>query len=126
LFGMTHGGRYVSVPEPSSTGSLPRTYHADCFRCRICNGLFEEKEAGRAVFVRGVRGACHLNVGFHFYTRRAMLSHIVVCSYGECCLPQDCASNSSPEYPPILRDTHAILTGTVTLAFERFVYDALI
>ena len=64
LFDVAHGGKYVSVPEPSSTGSLPRTYHADCFRCRICNGLFEEKEAGRAVFVRGVRGACHLNVSF--------------------------------------------------------------
>ena len=64
LFDVAHGGRYVSVPEPSSTGSLPRTYHADCFRCRICNGLFVEKEAGRAVFVRGVRGACHVNVRF--------------------------------------------------------------
>ncbi|KAF8271413.1 hypothetical protein EI94DRAFT_582237 [Lactarius quietus] len=61
LFDVAHGGRYVSVPEPSSTGSLPRKYHADCFRCRICNGLFEEKETGRAVFVRGVRGACHLD-----------------------------------------------------------------
>jgi LIM domain-containing protein len=66
LFSMKYGRRYVSVPEPSSTGSSPRMYHADCFRCRICNGLFEEKEAGRAVFVRGVRGACHLSVGFHF------------------------------------------------------------
>ena len=63
LFDVKHGGRYVSVPEPSSTGSSPRMYHADCFRCRICNGLFEGKEAGRAVFVRGVRGACHLSVG---------------------------------------------------------------
>ena len=63
LFDMKHGGRYVSVPEPSSSGSSPRMYHADCFRCRICNGLFEGKEAGRAVFVRGVRGACHLSVG---------------------------------------------------------------
>ena len=62
LFDVAHGGRYVSVPEPSSTGSLPRRYHADCFRCRICNGLFEERETGRAVFVRGIRGACHLDV----------------------------------------------------------------
>ena len=62
LFDVKHGGRYVSVPEPSSTGSSPRMYHADCFRCRICNGLFEGKEAGQAVFVRGVRGACHLSV----------------------------------------------------------------
>jgi hypothetical protein len=70
LFDVAHGGRYVSVPEPSFTGSLPRTYHADCFRCRICNGLFEEKEAGRAVFVRGVRGACHLNVSSHSHMGR--------------------------------------------------------
>lgn len=63
LFDVKHGGRYVSVPEPSTTGSSPRMYHAGCFRCRICNGLFEGKEAGRAVFVRGVRGACHLSVG---------------------------------------------------------------
>lgn len=63
LFDMKHGGRYVSVPEPSTTGSSPRMYHVGCFRCRICNGLFEGKEAGRAVFVRGVRGACHLSVG---------------------------------------------------------------
>lgn len=61
LFDVAHGGRYVSVPEPSSTGSLPRKYHADCFRCRICNGLFEERETGRAVFVRGIKGACHLD-----------------------------------------------------------------
>ncbi|KAI0274619.1 hypothetical protein BC834DRAFT_848952 [Gloeopeniophorella convolvens] len=61
LFDVAHGGRFVSVPEPSSSSSLPRLYHADCFRCRICDGPFEEKEAGRAVFVRGVRGACHLD-----------------------------------------------------------------
>jgi LIM domain len=70
LFDVKHGGRYVSVPEPSSTGSSPRMYHADCFRCRICNGLFEGKEAGRAVFVRGVRGACHLSVSCHFISRK--------------------------------------------------------
>lgn len=69
LFDVTHGGRYVSVPEPSTSGSSHRMYHADCFRCRICNGLFEEKEAGRAVFVRGVRGACHLSVSCHFISR---------------------------------------------------------
>lgn len=61
LFSVRGGGRYVTVPEPSSTGAAPRTYHTDCFRCRICDGVFEEKEKGQAVFVRGVRGACHLD-----------------------------------------------------------------
>jgi hypothetical protein len=78
LFDVAHGGRYVSVPEPSSTGSLPRTYHADCFRCRICNGLFEEKETGRAVFVRGVRGACHLDVSIYPFNAENVLSHFSV------------------------------------------------
>ncbi|THH20847.1 hypothetical protein EW146_g603 [Bondarzewia mesenterica] len=61
LFSVNGGGRYVTVPEPSSTGAAPRTYHTDCFRCRICDGIFEEKEKGQAVFIRGVRGACHLD-----------------------------------------------------------------
>ena len=129
LFDVAHGGRYVSVPEPSSTGSLPRTYHADCFRCRICNGLFEEKEAGRAVFVRGVRGACHLSVSPSFHTGRALLSRILVCSYGEGHFSQACARNPSPECASALGDTLATLAGAVTihrLTFGRFVYDALI
>ena len=109
LFDVAHGGRYVSVPEPSSTGSLPRTYHADCFRCRICNGLFVEKEAGRAVFVRGVRGACHLNVRFHPHTGRALLIPVLVCSGRENCFSQACARNSPSECTSALGDTLANL-----------------
>ena len=105
LFDVAHGGRYVSVPEPSSTGSLPRTYHADCFRCRICNGLFVEKEAGRAVFVRGVRGACHLNVRFYSHTGMALLIPVSVCSGGENCFSQARARNSSSDCASALGDT---------------------
>ncbi|KAI0034307.1 hypothetical protein K488DRAFT_45811 [Vararia minispora EC-137] len=60
LFSLSSAGRYVTVPEPSSSGTPPRMYHTDCFRCRICDGVFDEKERGQAVFVRGVKGACHL------------------------------------------------------------------
>ena len=126
LFDVAHGGRYVSVPEPSSTGSLPRTYHADCFRCRICNGLFVEKEAGRAVFVRGVRGACHLNVRFHSHTGTALLIPVLVCSSRENCLSQACARNSPSECASAFGDTLANLQGSRKLAFDPFVYDALI
>jgi hypothetical protein len=57
----SNGGKYVTVPEePTSTGVPPKTYHADCFRCRICDGMFRERQGGQAVFVRGERGACHL------------------------------------------------------------------
>jgi hypothetical protein len=62
LFNLNSLGRYVTVPEPSASGNSPRMYHSECFRCRICDGVFEEKERGQAVFVRGVKGACHLEV----------------------------------------------------------------
>ncbi|KAI0051749.1 hypothetical protein FA95DRAFT_1511808 [Auriscalpium vulgare] len=61
LFNIRAGGRYVTIPEPSTSGAPPKVYHADCFRCGICNGAFEEKESGQVIFVRGVRGGCHLN-----------------------------------------------------------------
>ena len=95
LFDVAHGGRYVSVPEPSSTGSLPRTYHADCFRCRICNGLFEEKETGRAVFVRGVRGACHLNVSVYIFNAQK-------CTEPLQCAPADRAIVTKSVTGPVL------------------------
>jgi hypothetical protein len=128
LFDMKHGGKYVSVPEPSSTGSSPRMYHADCFRCRICNGLFEGKEAGRAVFVRGVRGACHLSVGFSFHINRAALSHILVCSCRESYFSQ-ARCNPSSDCSSAFGDTLASLARTFTidsLFSDRVVYDALI
>ena len=129
LFDMAHGGRYVSVPEPSSTGSLPRTYHADCFRCRICDGLFEEKEAGRAVFVRGVRGACHLSVSCHSHMGRLLLNGILVCSYRENYFSQARVRNPSSKRASALWDTLASLEGTAAirrLTFDRFVYHSLI
>ncbi|EPQ60819.1 hypothetical protein GLOTRDRAFT_135433 [Gloeophyllum trabeum ATCC 11539] len=58
----THGGKYVTVPEePSSTGIPPKTYHTDCFTCKICGGPFQEKDGGQAVFVRAQGGACHVD-----------------------------------------------------------------
>lgn len=63
LFTKKHGGKFVTVPEePSTTGVPPKTYHTSCFRCKVCDKLFEEREGGRAVFVRGEEGACHVEV----------------------------------------------------------------
>lgn len=63
LFTTKHGGKFVTVPEePSSSGVPPKTYHTACFRCKVCDGPFEEREGGRAVFVRGQDGACHVEV----------------------------------------------------------------
>ncbi|TFK57303.1 hypothetical protein OE88DRAFT_1690911 [Heliocybe sulcata] len=62
LFSASSGGKYVTVPEqPSSTGKPPKMYHTDCFRCKVCNGSFREKDGGQAVFVRVEGGACHID-----------------------------------------------------------------
>ncbi|RDX56003.1 hypothetical protein OH76DRAFT_1396348 [Lentinus brumalis] len=61
LFSRKDGGKFVTVPElPSSSGVPPKTYHTSCFRCTVCDGLFEDTDGGRAVFVRGPTGACHV------------------------------------------------------------------
>ena len=106
LFDVAHGGRYVSVPEPSSTGSRPRTYHADCFRCRICNGLFEEKETGRAVFVRGVRGACHLDVSVYSFNAGDVLSHLSVLLQTGPLFPSCLFVNCRRYIPKLHENTH--------------------
>lgn len=63
LFNTKHGGKFVTVPvEPTSTGLPPKTYHTACFTCNVCGDIFEEKEGGHAVFVRGEEGACHVRV----------------------------------------------------------------
>ena len=63
LFNTKHGGKFVTVPvEPTSTGLPPKTYHTACFTCNVCGEVFEEKEGGHAVFVRGEEGACHVRV----------------------------------------------------------------
>jgi hypothetical protein len=59
----TNGGKFVTVPEePTSTGVPPKVYHADCFRCHICEGMFAAADNGRAVFVRTDVGPCHVDV----------------------------------------------------------------
>ena len=57
------GGRFVTVPEEPRFGVRePKMYHTDCFRCSVCDGTFKERESGKAVFVRGEGGACHVEV----------------------------------------------------------------
>ncbi|CAL1696090.1 unnamed protein product [Somion occarium] len=61
LFNTKHGGKFVTVPEePTSSGIPPKTYHTSCFKCNVCGDVFEEREGGHAVFVRGEEGACHV------------------------------------------------------------------
>ncbi|KZT30379.1 hypothetical protein NEOLEDRAFT_1125904 [Neolentinus lepideus HHB14362 ss-1] len=62
LFSTHGGGKYVTVPEePSSTGIPPKMYHTECFRCKVCDGPFQEKDGGQAVFVRAQGGTCHMD-----------------------------------------------------------------
>jgi hypothetical protein len=50
----------VTVPEGSGTSS--KTYHSGCFKCNVCQGVFKETGAGKAIFVTGENGACHPEV----------------------------------------------------------------
>ncbi|EMD41763.1 hypothetical protein CERSUDRAFT_110337 [Gelatoporia subvermispora B] len=61
LFSTRLGGKFVTVPEESpGNGVPPKTYHTSCFTCKVCDKPFEERDGGRAVFVRGEQGACHV------------------------------------------------------------------
>ncbi|KAF7964637.1 hypothetical protein HWV62_4641 [Athelia sp. TMB] len=65
LFTKQGSGKFVTVPEETRTGgasSKTKTYHTECFRCRICQGPFKETGAGQAIFVRIEQGACHPEV----------------------------------------------------------------
>ncbi|KDQ30661.1 hypothetical protein PLEOSDRAFT_1111438 [Pleurotus ostreatus PC15] len=61
LFSVRAGGRYVTVPDdPGVLGSETKAYHTDCFRCYVCNEVFQESGKGQATFVKGERGPCHI------------------------------------------------------------------
>ena len=84
LFSRKDGGKFVTVPElPSSSGAPPKTYHTSCFRCTVCNGLFEDKDGGRAVFVRGPTGVCHVEVCSPLHFVPHALTPWLVCTSGE-------------------------------------------
>ena len=86
LFSKKDGGKFVTVPEqPSSSGLPPKTYHTSCFRCTVCDWLFEDKDGGRAVFVRGPSGAYHVEVSDFeslVHGRISMYSCSAVCAAG--------------------------------------------
>lgn len=57
----TNGGKFVTVPEePTVSGSAPKVYHSDCFRCSVCDGMFAASNNGQAIFVRSAGGPCHV------------------------------------------------------------------
>lgn len=61
LFGPRGGSKYITVPGDGE-GENPKTYHAECFRCVVCGGVFREGGEGRAIFVKANGGPCHTDV----------------------------------------------------------------
>ncbi|KAH0590569.1 hypothetical protein H2248_000709 [Termitomyces sp. 'cryptogamus'] len=57
LFTIRSEGKFVTVP---GDGELSITYHVECFKCAICNGIFNEVCGGQAIFVKANGGACHV------------------------------------------------------------------
>ncbi|KAG9005468.1 hypothetical protein FRB94_001553 [Tulasnella sp. JGI-2019a] len=61
LFSMVNGRtKIVNVPPPpGDEGGVTQSYHADCFRCDACDGVFVDQE-GAAGFVRFDGGVRHI------------------------------------------------------------------
>ncbi|KAJ7597168.1 hypothetical protein C8J56DRAFT_1011674 [Mycena floridula] len=60
LFATTGSSRYVTISDDEQLGTT-RSYHADCFRCAICDGVFKDNAGGQASFVKADKGPCHLD-----------------------------------------------------------------
>lgn len=82
LFSIGGEGSYVTVP--SDGGNTPvLTYHADCFRCVECHGVFKEANIGQAVFVKSRIGPCHVEVSLLDLPKivNFIITYIVCASY---------------------------------------------
>jgi hypothetical protein len=106
----TNGGKFVTVPEePSSSGAEPKVYHSDCFRCKVCDGMFEARGNGQAVFVRAEGGPCHVEVSdgcLHFMSAAADLFSKSVPHLTRPKLEHSAHQLDRLSHPPLLRPTH--------------------
>ncbi|KAL0575978.1 hypothetical protein V5O48_005978, partial [Marasmius crinis-equi] len=58
LFSVRAGGQYVTVP--TADGNAVQTYHTKCFTCTVCDKPFREGTHGQSLFVKGLKGPCHV------------------------------------------------------------------
>ncbi|KAF8898600.1 hypothetical protein BD779DRAFT_1607360 [Infundibulicybe gibba] len=82
LFSVQDNGKYVTVPADGKDGK-PQTYHRECFRCMVCEGVFREGGQGQAVFVKANGGPCHVEMTIRKMPSVSSLS----------------SSSSNPSYP---------------------------
>lgn len=75
LFRTRGGGKFVTVPEESSKGLPPRSFHVECFRCAVCDYPFEETKNGQAIFVRSSSGCCHVGVSLYLFILSTIFVH---------------------------------------------------
>ncbi|KAK7058843.1 hypothetical protein VNI00_001467 [Paramarasmius palmivorus] len=59
LFSVRNGGQYVTVPDDEGAKAV-KTYHTRCFTCAVCDKPFREGAYGQSIFVKGVKGPCHV------------------------------------------------------------------
>lgn len=54
------GGQFITIPSDDT--HLPsQIYHVNCFKCVVCQGLFEGSKSGKAAFVKVDDGPCHVD-----------------------------------------------------------------
>ncbi|KAF8641155.1 hypothetical protein AX17_000790 [Amanita inopinata Kibby_2008] len=58
LFTTKEGGKYITLP--AEEGVKSKTYHVECFRCIICEGMFKHAGNSHAIFVKAKGGPCHV------------------------------------------------------------------
>lgn len=61
LFSISGGGKFITITGDGDVA--PSTYHTDCFRCSVCNGIFKERGQSQATYVKAQGGPCHVEVG---------------------------------------------------------------
>lgn len=67
------GGKLFTIDDQSTFVTLPsadeekpaEVYHANCFTCYVCDGLFQSERKGQASFVRHRGKPCHSEVRFY-------------------------------------------------------------
>lgn len=55
------GGHFVTIPGVDEN-VVPQTFHSECFKCTVCDKVFNDSRKGSAPFIITHRGPCHIQV----------------------------------------------------------------
>lgn len=106
LCSISGGGKFITITGGGDVA--PSTYHADCFRCSVCNGIFKERRQGQATYVKAQGGPCHVECA---PVERVVIHQTIPSSSPKIDNPSSVTappkatvarSSSKPERPPLI------------------------